>query len=76
MAAPYFLGPTISKRYTTLRDATLRPLVWCNLKLTQVWENKQGFHRRGQGIIPIRLGECVVQESFLEVSMYLTWFYL
>ena len=22
MAAPYFLGPTISKRYTTLRDAT------------------------------------------------------
>ena len=24
VAAPYFLGPTISKRYTTLRDTTLR----------------------------------------------------
>ena len=26
VAAPYFLGPTISKRYTTLRDATSHPL--------------------------------------------------
>ena len=26
VAAPYFLGPTISKRYTTLRDATVQPV--------------------------------------------------
>ncbi len=28
VAAPYFLGPTISKRYTTLRDATVSEGWW------------------------------------------------